>query len=119
MTIPRCADRQSMIVVHSGQTRVGLDQEIRALLDILVVALGSRHQLTRPFAAEALFVCRLRPLLPDCFSTTASEPIEGTTVDSSPVDHRTRKSDPVTPGHDSIAGSLAGPSSKGPARDHQ
>jgi hypothetical protein len=26
-----------------------------------------------------------------------SEPIEGTTVDSSPVDHRTRKSDPVTP----------------------
>ncbi len=80
-----------------GATRVGLDQEIRALLDILVVALGSRHQLTRPFAAEALFVCRLRPLLPDCFSTTASEPIEGTTVDSSPVDHRTRKSDPVTP----------------------
>jgi hypothetical protein len=39
----------------------------------------------------------LRPLLPDCFPTTASEPIEGTTVDCSPVDHRTRKSDPVTP----------------------
>jgi hypothetical protein len=39
----------------------------------------------------------LRPPPPDCFPPTASEPIEGTTVDSSPVDHRTRKSDPVTP----------------------
>ena len=80
-----------------GATRVGLDQDIRELLGILVVALDSRHPLTRPFAAEALVVCRLRPPLPDCFPTTASEPIEGTTVDSSPVDHRTRKSDPVTP----------------------
>jgi hypothetical protein len=80
-----------------GATRVGPDQERRALLDILVEARGSRHRLRRPFAAEALVVCRLRPPLPECFSTTASEPIEGTTVDSSPVDHLTRKSDPVTP----------------------
>jgi hypothetical protein len=39
----------------------------------------------------------LRALPPECFPTTASEPIEGTTVDSPPVDHHTRKSDPVTP----------------------
>jgi hypothetical protein len=39
----------------------------------------------------------LRLPLPDCFSTTATEPIEGTKVDSFPVDHLTRKSDPVTP----------------------
>jgi hypothetical protein len=80
-----------------GTTRVGLDQEVRALLGILVAALGSRHRLTRPSAVEALIACRLRLPLPDCLPTTASEPIEGTTVDSSPVDHRTRKSDPVTP----------------------
>ncbi len=80
-----------------GATWVGLDQEVRALVGLFVVAPGSRHRLTGPFAAEALLVCRPRLPLPDCFPTTVSEPIEGTTVDSSPVDHRTRKSDPVTP----------------------
>src|ERR1017187_8992398 len=80
-----------------GATRAGSDHQVRALLNILVVDLGSRHRPTRPFAAGALVVCRLRPPLPDCFPTRASEPIEDTTVDSSPVDHRTRKSDPVTP----------------------
>src|SRR5208283_5298011 len=38
-----------------GATRIGLDQEIRALLGILVVALDSRHRLTRlphPLAAR-------------------------------------------------------------------
>jgi len=80
-----------------GATRVGLDQEVRALVGLFVVALGSRHRLTGPFAAEALLVCRPRLPLPDCFPRIVSEPIEGTTVDSSPVDHRTRKSDPVTP----------------------
>jgi len=80
-----------------GATWVGLDQEVRARLGVLVVALGSRHRLARPSAAEARVVCRLRPPLPECFPTTASEPIEGTTVDSSPVDHLTVKSDPVTP----------------------
>src|ERR1039458_4673091 len=80
-----------------GATRVGLNQEVRVPLGVLVAALGSRHRLARTSAAEVLGVCRLRPPLPDCFPTTASEPIEGTTVDSSPVDHLTRKSDPVTP----------------------
>jgi len=78
-------------------TRVGLNQEVRVPLGVLVAALGSRHRLARTSAAEALVVCRLRALPPECFPTTASEPIEGTTVDSSPVDHLTRKSDPVTP----------------------
>ena len=80
-----------------GATRVGLNQEVRVPLGVLVAALGSRHRLARTSAAEALVVCRLRALPPECFPTTASEPIEGTTVDSSPVDHLTRKSDPVTP----------------------
>jgi hypothetical protein len=69
-----------------GTTRVGPNQEVRAFLGVLVAALGSRHRLTRTSAAEALGVCRLRALPPDRFPTTASEPIEGTTVDSSPVD---------------------------------
>src|ERR1019366_6024798 len=80
-----------------GATRVGLNQEVRIPLGVFVAALGARHRLARPSAAEALVVCRLGPPLPECFPTTASEPIEGTTVDSSPVDHLTRKSDPVTP----------------------
>ena len=80
-----------------GTTRVGLNQEVRVPLGVLVAALGSRHRLARTSAAEALAVCRLRALPPDRLPTTVSEPIEGTTVDSSPVDHLTRKSDPVTP----------------------
>jgi len=80
-----------------GTTRVGLNQEVRVPLVILVAALGSRHRLARTSAAEALGICRLRALPPDRFPTTASEPIEGATVDSSPVDHLTCKSDPVTP----------------------
>ena len=80
-----------------GTTWVGLNQEVRVPLGVLVAAVGSRHRLACTSAAEALVVCRLRAPLPDCFPTTASEPIEGTTVDSSPVDHRTLKSDPVTP----------------------
>ena len=37
-----------MIVAHSGQLGSGRIMKSRALLDILVVALGSRHRLTRP-----------------------------------------------------------------------
>jgi hypothetical protein len=41
-----------------GATRVGLNDEMPALLGVLDIALGSRHRLFRPFSAEARFVCR-------------------------------------------------------------
>ena len=105
-------------MAHSGQRGSGSDHEVRGLLGVLVVALGSRHRLTRPFAAEALVVCRLRPPPPDCFPTIASEPIEGTTVDSSPSTTaparatRSRRSR-------LHRGEPRRLSSKGSARDHQ
>src|ERR1039458_2430985 len=50
-----------------GATRVGSDHQVRALLSILVAALGSRPRLARISAAEALVVCRLRAPPPECF----------------------------------------------------
>jgi hypothetical protein len=89
-----------------GATRVGLNDEMPALLGVLDIALGSSPALSPLFCGSTLCL-PLRPPLADCLPTTASEPSEGTNVDSSPVDHRNPQERLGDAGHDSVAGSLA------------